>query len=106
MPRAIQTGYTTGWVLASTNYTTKCALDIPSVWYILFDMDNIFQRIRHHARFDQNELAECLGITQGAITNYECGIRSPTVANAYKYLDFARLRGYYATLEDIYPRPI
>lgn len=40
-----------------------------------------FKKMRERAKLTQVELAELLGVTQSAVSNWEAGLNMPTVAN-------------------------
>ena len=50
----------------------------------------------------RKEFATALGITVGAISNYENGSRIPKMRVAYRILDLAKRKGHKLGLDDIY----
>lgn len=66
----------------------------------------ILKHLRSELCLSQRALANILGITRTAISNYECGSRYPDLKIAYKILDLAATKGITLSLEDIYPRKL
>ena len=67
-------------------------------------MENNFKQIRLNLGLSRKDLAKALGVTYGAISNYEYGTRKPALSICYRIIDLAKHRKLKVKLEDIYPR--
>ena len=63
---------------------------------------NSVKRVREIMNISRAELARLLGISRGAITNYEFNRRSPSIHIAKKIILLAKQRNIYISLEDVY----
>lgn len=59
------------------------------------------KKYRQQAQMTQFELAHLLDTSQQAISNYESGIRMPSVMKARKMLDVFRARGVDCSFEEL-----
>lgn len=59
--------------------------------------------IREKAGMTQAELAEAVGLTQGAIAHYEGGRRKPGLDECRRILEALNRKGACATLDDLFP---
>lgn len=65
---------------------------------------NPIQQIRLKIGMPRRIFAENLGVTYGAIANYELGTRIPKLPTCYRIIDLAKKYKIKVNLEDIYPR--
>lgn len=65
----------------------------------------IFESFRSRHGLSQSQLAVALNIAQGAVGNYEAGLRQPSIAVAWRFKRFAESKGEYILLEELYPEP-
>lgn len=63
---------------------------------------NIFQSTREALNLSQEELGTGLGLSQGAISHWECDRTTPTPEQARKLIEFAVARGVKLSFDDIY----
>lgn len=59
--------------------------------------------IREKAGMTQAELAEAVGLTQGAIAHYEGGRRKPGLDECRRIVDALNKHGLSVTLDDLFP---
>ena len=67
-------------------------------------MKNNIKRIRSKLGLSRKDLADALGVTVGAISNYENGIRFPRPLICSKLINLAKHHRLKISIEDIYPR--
>ncbi len=60
-----------------------------------------FKRIRTQLGITQGKLAAEIGVSQGAIANYESGIRTPKLRHAQAFRAFSKKHGVDISLEEI-----
>lgn len=58
--------------------------------------------IRQRLNMSRRGFADALGVSVGAISNYENGCRYPKISIANRMLKLARQHGYRFNLDDIY----
>jgi transcriptional regulator with XRE-family HTH domain len=67
-------------------------------------MITLLRKIKCKTQWSRQRLADELGVTSGAISNYEYGSRYPKPALAYKLIDIGKSLDIHCSLEDVYPR--
>jgi putative transcriptional regulator len=67
-------------------------------------MTTSIKKIRSDLGLSRKDFAHLLGITYGAISNYEYGVRRPQLEICYRIIDIAKQHKLKVKLEDIYPR--
>lgn len=72
-----------------------------ALFTIFAPMQTIYE-IRSRLGYSQSEFADLLGVRQGTISNYEQGLRRPSIGLAKKILALAQERGYRYTLDELY----
>ncbi|MGI9213899.1 MAG: helix-turn-helix transcriptional regulator [Methylococcaceae bacterium] len=65
----------------------------------------IFEGFRSRHGMSQAQLASALKVAQGAIGNYEAGLRQPSIDIAWRFKRYAESKGELIHLEEIYPEP-
>ncbi len=65
----------------------------------------VFENFRARHGMSQTQLAVALDVAQGAVGNYEAGLRKPTIAVAWRFKRLAESKGEFILLEDLYPEP-
>ena len=65
----------------------------------------VFESFRSRHKMSQAQLAAALNIAQGAVGNYEAGLRQPSITIAWRFKRLAELKGEQILLEDLYPEP-
>jgi DNA-binding XRE family transcriptional regulator len=65
----------------------------------------VFESFRTRHGLSQAQLAAALKVAQGAIGNYEAGLRQPSIDIAWRFKRYAELKGETIQLEDLYPEP-
>lgn len=65
----------------------------------------VFESFRARHGLSQSQLARALNIAQGAISNYETGLRQPSITVAWRFKRLAESMGERILLEDLYPEP-
>ncbi len=67
---------------------------------------SVFESFRTRHGLSQAQLAAALKVAQGAIGNYEAGLRQPSVDIAWRFKRYAESRGESIQLEELYPEPV
>jgi putative transcriptional regulator len=67
-------------------------------------MNNV-RHLRKTLNLSQMRLAEAIGVTQSALSQYETGACDPLIETARRLISFAAPRGFEWTLEDVYAKP-
>ncbi|MBV1842735.1 helix-turn-helix transcriptional regulator [Photobacterium ganghwense] len=67
-------------------------------------MSNI-KAIRTSINASQDELAEHVGVTQGAIAHFEKGIRTPNIKMCWRIVEALNRMGANCSFEDVFPTP-
>lgn len=65
-------------------------------------MENNIKKLRNELGMSRRELAHALGITVGAVSHYENGIRLPGRLSSSRLLELAKKNRLKFRLEDIY----
>lgn len=66
------------------------------------NIGDTIKRVRNEAKMTQVEFSKSLEISQTAVTEYERGIRTPSLKVAKKIIDFAKQNKIKLTLTDIF----
>lgn len=66
----------------------------------------IFESFRSRHGMSQAQLAAALKIAQGAVGNYEAGLRQPSIDIAWRFKRYAESKGETIHLEELYPEPV
>lgn len=66
---------------------------------------NNMSRIRREVKLTQNQLAEMVGSTQGAISHYETGRRKPSLDLSRAIVRAFVSSGIRASVDDVFPHP-
>jgi putative transcriptional regulator len=64
---------------------------------------NCIQKYRKKAGLLQAEMAAEMDMTQGAISHYELGTRTPDIAICNRMLEVIRAHGVDCTLDELFP---
>lgn len=67
---------------------------------------NNMKRIRREVKMTQNQLAQMVGSTQGAISHYETGRRVPSLDLSRHIVKALTSRGLEASVDDVFPHSI
>lgn len=67
-------------------------------------INNNIKQIRLSLGMKRSEFAQLLGISYGAVCNYEYGTRNPRLNTCYRIIEVAKKHKIKIKLEDIYPR--
>lgn len=67
---------------------------------------NKISNYRKRANLSQSELAKAIGKTQGAVGNYEAGIRNIDLSTCWEIVRVINQLGIECTFADVFPEPV
>ncbi|WP_351123426.1 helix-turn-helix transcriptional regulator [Shewanella sp. T24-MNA-CIBAN-0130] len=75
------------------------------LYFSLRDFMNHIARYRKTANLTQKALGKCIGVSQGAIGNYELGQRSVDLNTGWKIINALNLHNVKCKFCDVFPDP-